>query len=47
MRENGVPLDLTLPYREEFARRDLSGDGIFDYTDPTFEADALRLLQAV
>ena len=47
MRENGVPLDLTLPYREEFARRDLDGAGIFDFTEPTFEADALRLLLAV
>jgi CO dehydrogenase maturation factor len=47
MRENGVPLDLTLPYREEFARRDLDGTGVFDFADPVFEADALRMLQAV
>lgn len=47
MRESGVPLDLTLPYREEFARRDLDGAGVFDVADPTFEEDALRMLQAV
>jgi CO dehydrogenase nickel-insertion accessory protein CooC1 len=47
MRENGVPLDLTIPYREEFARRDLDGAGVFDFADPAFEADALRMLQAV
>lgn len=47
MRESGVPLDLTLPYREEFARRDLDGAGVFDLADPTFEADVLRMLQAV
>jgi hypothetical protein len=47
MRESGVPLDLTLPYREEFARRDLDGAGVFDFADPTFEADVLRMLQAV
>jgi len=47
MRENGVPLDLTLSYREEFARRDLEGAGIFDVADPTFEEDVLRMLQAV
>ena len=47
MRESGVPLDLTLPYREEFARRDLDGAGVFDFADPAFEEDALRMLQAV
>ncbi len=47
MRESGVPLDLTLPYREEFARRDLDGAGVFDVADPAFEADALRMLHTV
>lgn len=47
MRENGVPLDLTLSYREEFARRDLDGVGVFDFPDPTFEEDALRMFQSV
>ena len=47
MLECGVPLDLKLSYREELARRDLDGAGIFGFTDPAFEADALRLLQAV
>jgi CO dehydrogenase nickel-insertion accessory protein CooC1 len=47
MRENGVPLDLTLSYREEFASRDLDGAGVFEVSDPTFEADILRMLQAV
>jgi len=47
MRENGVPLDLTLSYREEFGRRDLDGAGVFDFADPRFEEDALRMLQSV
>jgi CO dehydrogenase nickel-insertion accessory protein CooC1 len=47
MRESGVPLDLTLSYREEFARRDLDGAGVFDFADPAFEEDVLRMLQAV
>jgi CO dehydrogenase maturation factor len=47
MRENGVPLDMTLLYREEFARRDLDGAGVFDLADPAFEEDVLRMLQAV
>lgn len=47
MRENGVPLDLTLPFREEFARRDLDGAGVFDVAEQTFEEDVLRMLQAV
>ena len=47
MRENGVPMDLTIPYREEFARRDLDGAGVFDVADPTFDEDVVRMLQAV
>jgi len=47
MRENDIPLDLTLPYREELAGRDLAGAGVFDFTDPTFEGDVFRMLQAV
>ena len=44
MEDAGIPLDLLLPFREELARRDLEGNGIFDFTDPTFEGAALRLL---
>ena len=45
MADAGIPLDLLLPFRAELARRDLEGNGIFDFTDPTFEGAALRLLQ--
>ena len=45
MRDAGVPLDLLLSHREELARRDLAGAGVFDFSDPAFEADAIRALR--
>lgn len=42
----GIPLDLILPYREELSRRDLEGAGVFDFEDPAFGEEALRMLRA-
>lgn len=47
MREAGIPLDLTLPYREELAGRDLAGAGVFDFAEPAFEEDVLRAIGAL
>jgi len=46
MADAGIPLDFVFPYREELARRDLEGVGVFDFAASTFETDALRLIQA-
>lgn len=47
MEEVGIPPDLTLPYREELAGRDLAGTGIFDFADPAFEENVLRVIGAL
>lgn len=46
MREAGIPLDLILSHHEELARRDLEGAGVFDFTDPVFERDAVPALRS-
>ena len=47
MREAGIPMDLVLPFREELARRDLEGAGVFDFEDPVFEEEALRAIRSL
>lgn len=47
LHESGIAMDLVLPFREELARRDLEGAGVFDFEDPSFEAEALRTIRAI
>jgi CO dehydrogenase maturation factor len=47
MREAGIPMDLVLPFREELARRDLEGAGVFDFVDPAFEEEALGAIRSL
>lgn len=47
MRGAGIPMDLVLPFREELARRDLEGAGVFDFADPVFEEEALRTIRSL
>ena len=47
MREGGIPLDLSIPFREELAGRDLAGKGTFDFVEPSFEVEALRAILAL
>jgi CO dehydrogenase nickel-insertion accessory protein CooC1 len=47
LRGAGIPMDLVLPFREELARRDLEGAGVFDFADPVFEKEALRTIRSL
>ena len=46
-REAGIPMDFVLPVREELARRDLEGAGVFDFTEPAFVEEVLRTIRSL
>jgi len=47
LRDACIPLALVFPHHEELAQRDLEGTGVFDFTDPTFEEEALRSFRSL